>query len=138
VKRTSNDEDEDEIEEMERSAKRQRTKIIREEDIEYIPTYRERARYNYDDDYSDLDRKYNLEGSSNRPNYSSGKYLGSDEPQHLDGSGEVSVRNDNSEEAMIFRTRIDEDILIYEYSDRLEFYRETQSGRLELVEIRRK
>ena len=42
--------------------------------------------------------------------------------------GETSLRIHADEKPMIFRTRMDPTLLIYEYSDRLEFYRKTADG----------
>jgi len=142
VKRVDEDEERSEEEE---DRERRRVRRIREEDIEYIPSYRERARY-YDEDYSDLDRKYKLEGSANHPSLGggSGKYLGSlngqveEEKPYLNSGGGLMQRSESEEEPMIFRTRMAEDILIFEYSDRLELYRENSGGSMELIEIRRK
>lgn len=49
------------------------------------------------------------------------------------------ARNDNNTESpMIFSTRRDPDILIHEYSDRLEFYRKNDYGGLTLLSVERK
>ena len=138
VKREKDEEDEDEFDDEQEERRGKRVKRVRDEDIEYYPSYRERTRYNYDDDYSDLDTKYNIEGNAKHPELNSGRYYDENDLQKLGSGGQVSNHNEKQERPMLFRTRIADDILIHEYSDRLEFYREHENGYLELVEIRRK
>ena len=53
--------------------------------------------------------------------------------------GNNSFRIHAEEKPMIFRTRMDSTLLIYEYSDRLEFYRKTLDGPVKLsVEYKNK
>ena len=63
----------------------------------------------------------------------------SDESRGDSFYGNNSFRIHAEEKPMIFRTRMDSTLLIYEYSDRLEFYRKTPDGPVKLsVEYKNK
>ena len=63
----------------------------------------------------------------------------SDESRGDSFYGNNSFRIHAEEKPMIFRTRMDSTLLIYEYSDRLEFYRKTLDGPVKLsVEYKNK
>lgn len=79
-------------------------------------------------DYSDLDRKY---FGGEAPRRSDGEYRSYEGDSALDADAlwrRLSGADVPDEQPLMFRTRTDPDVYIYEYSDRYQYWRRTKAG----------